>query len=301
MGSGTWVSKAFANYTSTTKGMSMDDFSNARGLSAQSIYKSRHLSDVLNPKNVMRECCDSEEHPHTLPVILALDVTGSMGGSAVKVAQKLNQIMTDLYADDTIQDIEFCVMGIGDLAYDEAPIQMSQFESDIRIAEQLDAIYFERGGGGNSYESYSAAWYMGVNHCKLDCWNRGEKGIIITLGDELPNPHLPVNGYMEGLAAVTGDKLQGDVETTELLKEAQNKFDIYHISVDDPDSSYEYNQRRYDLDYNWKKLLGEDHYFVSGLDGLPKTIVNIIQNRGNTPVITSGTKMNVTENNEVCW
>ena len=278
----------------------MDDFSNARGLSAQSIYKSRHLSDVLNPKNVMRECCDSEEHPHTLPVILALDVTGSMGGSAVKVAQKLNQIMTDLYADDTIQDIEFCVMGIGDLAYDEAPIQMSQFESDIRIAEQLDAIYFERGGGGNSYESYSAAWYMGVNHCKLDCWNRGEKGIIITLGDELPNPHLPIKGYA-GLAEVTGDKLQGDVETTELLKEAQNKFNIYHISVDDPDSSYEYNQRRYDLDDNWKKLLGEDHYFVSGLDGLPKTIVNIIQNRSNTPVITSGTKMNVTENNEVCW
>ena len=121
---------------------------------------------------------------------------------------------------------------------------------------------------------------MGVNHCKLDCWNRGEKGIIITLGDELPNPHLPIKGYA-GLAEVTGDKLQGDVETTELLKEAQNKFDIYHISVDDPDSSYEYNQRRYDLDDNWKKLLGEDHYFVSGLDGLPKTIVNIIQNTSN--------------------
>ena len=65
-------------------------------------------------------------------------------------------------------------MGIGDLAYDYAPIQASQFESDIRIAEQLDKIYFEGGGGGNNFESYTAAWYFGVHNCKLDCWNRGE-------------------------------------------------------------------------------------------------------------------------------
>ena len=202
MGSGSWTSRSFADYTTTTKGMAVEDFMDT-SFSAQELYKARRLSAALDPKIVMRECRDSEEHPNTLPVILALDVTGSMGGSAVKVAQKLNDIMTELYNDPNVQDIEFCIMGIGDLYCDDAPIQISQFESDIRIAEQLDELYFEGGGGGNSYESYTAAWYMGVNHCDLDCWKRGQKGIIITMGDELPNPYLPKNGRYCGLAEAT--------------------------------------------------------------------------------------------------
>ena len=160
MGGGSWTTKSFANYVTDTRGVSADTFA-TMSYTAQDMYKANHLSAVLNPMNVMRECCDSEEHPNTLPVILALDVTGSMGDASVKVAQKLNQIMTDLYSDDGVKDIEFCIMGIGDVACDDSPVQMSQFESDIRIAEQLDQLYFEGGGGGNSYESYSAAWYMG--------------------------------------------------------------------------------------------------------------------------------------------
>ena len=111
MGDGRWTSKSFADYTTTTKRMAVADFVDA-SFSAQELYKARRLSAVLDPKNVMRECRDSEEHPNTLPVILALDVTGSMGGSAVKVAQKLNEIMTELYNDPNVQDIEFCIMGI---------------------------------------------------------------------------------------------------------------------------------------------------------------------------------------------
>lgn len=283
MGAGTWTTSSFADYTVKTKAMSMDDFASATNMSAQTVYKSRGLSKVLNPYQVMRECCDSDEHPHTLPVILALDVTGSMGQASVKVAQKLNEIMTDLYSDADVPDIEFCIMGIGDLAYDAAPIQISQFESDVRIAEQLDEIFFEGGGGGNAFESYTAAWYMGVNHCKLDCWNRGQKGIIITLGDEMPNPHLPINsrGSMggPGLKAVTGDThLQGDVETASLMKEAQEKFDLYHISVNDEDSSYAWNNRNEQLDNAWRSLLGHDNYFIAGLNNLAATIVNIIKN-----------------------
>ena len=111
MGSGSWTSRSFADYTTTTKGMAVADFVDT-SFSAQELYKARRLSAALDPKSVMRECRDSEEHPNTLPVILALDVTGSMGGSAVKVAQKLNDIMTELYNDPNVQDIEFCIMGI---------------------------------------------------------------------------------------------------------------------------------------------------------------------------------------------
>ena len=232
-------------------------------------YESRNLAPVLNPKNVTRECCDSDEHPNTIPVILALDVTGSMGAAAKACAAKLNEIMTSLY--EKVNDIQFMTMAIGDFSYDRAPLQVSQYESDIRILEQMDQIYFEGGGGGNSFESYTAAWYFALRHTKLDCHNRGKKGIIITLGDEPLNPYLP-RGAVE---SVIGDKLQGDVDTKDLYREVTEKFDVYHISVDDSDSSYRYHQ--IDADATWKKVIG-DNYKVSTLQNLAKTISDIIVN-----------------------
>lgn len=279
MGGGSWTTRAFADYTVSTKACSFDAFTTASDMSTQEIFKNHKLNPILSPYKIMRECRDSAEHPETLPVILALDVTGSMGGASVRVAQKLNDIMTTLYSDVDIKDVEFCIMGIGDLYCDRAPIQISQFESDVRIAEQLDAIYFEGGGGGNSYESYSAAWYMGLNHCDLDCWKRGKKGIIITMGDELPNPYLPAQGMHGGLEGATGDTVLENVDTKALYKEASEKFDIYHISVEDADTSYKYY--KVNGDKMWKELLG-DNYKIASLDTLAPTITTIIKNSNTT-------------------
>lgn len=271
MGGGSWTTTAYNSYTCSTKGMDAVNYASLDGLNVQQAYKARTLHPDLNPYQITRLCRDSEEHPNTLPVILALDVTGSMGGAAVAVSQKLGPIMEDILSSADVADVEFCVMGIGDLYCDSAPIQMSQFESDVRIAEHLDKIFFEGGGGGNLCESYTAAWYMGVHHCDLDCWKRGRKGIIITLGDERINPAL----QKSDLVRTVGDSLQADVETSELYKEACDKFEIYHISVDDPESSYQRYNRSYGIDKPWKEILG-DHYLVSTIQRLPQTISGLI-------------------------
>lgn len=237
---------------------------------AQDMFKQRMIAPELDPKNKMRECCDSEEHPNTIPVILALDVTGSMGGAAVEVAKKLNVVMTSLY--ENVADVEFMIMGIGDLAYDNAPIQASQFESDIRIAEQLDKIYFEGGGGGNSYESYTAAWYFGLRHTKMDCWNRGKKGIIITMGDEPLNPYLPKNP----LSKVTGDNIQADIETKDLYEEVTHKFEVYHLAVNDSQTSYRYHESG--IKESFGKILDENHFRVASMDNIANAIVDIVTN-----------------------
>jgi len=270
MGSGVWNTKAVTDYATTTYGVSsLRDFTDSN-FTTQDIFTQRRLVKELDPYEVMRECCDSEEHPNTIPVILGLDVTGSMGEAAVKTAQALNEIMTTLY--DEVNDVEFCTIGIGDLAYDRAPIQISQFESDVRIIEQLDKVYFEGGGGGNTYESYTAAWYMGLKHCNLDCWKRGKKGIIITMGDELPNPYLPE--YK--LETIVGDKVQeGLLNTKTLYKLASEKYDIYHISIDDKDSCYGIYKNSLHLDDKWKELLGPN-YLVSDLNNLAANIIGIV-------------------------
>ena len=315
MGGGSWTKDAFRTYTTVTKGMSLDTtyavntvaassvdgvtdwaFSATDAISgtysAQEMFKARTLDPMLNPKNVIRECLDTEEHPNTIPIILALDVTGSMGDTAVEVAKKLNVIMTRLY--DQVSDVEFMIMGIGDLSYDNYPIQASQFESDIRIAEQLDKVYFEFGGGGNMFESYTAAWYFGTRHTKLDCWKRGKKGIIITMGDERLNPYLPVDGHRCGLANATGDTLQGDVETKDLYPEVSEKFDVYHLHV-----KHGYNFDEEGIKASFKQYLDDKHFREVNLDNIADEIVNIIVTSAESQNDNVGVTKN--ENGEIAW
>lgn len=292
MGGGSWTSTSYVNHSTTTRGFSsMDAFKSA---STQDLYRSRKLEDCLNPYKVIRECCDSDEHPNTVPVILALDVTGSMGSAASAVAKQLGDIMSKLY--ESITDVEFMTMAIGDLSYDDSPIQASQFESDIRIAEQLEKVYFEGGGGGNRYESYTAAWFFGLNNTKLDCWKRGRKGIIITLGDEPLNPYLPKHRLSDAL----GCQLQSDVETPELYNNASEKFDIFHIAINDPDTAYKYYSA--DIDESFGKLLG-GRLKVSTLQNLGRTITSIISEccSDYSSAVDSESKIEAEPNDLISW
>ena len=267
MGGGTWTKEDFVTYScSVGKSMETNGTVSLDGMSVQDMYKSVRLNASLNPYNVMRECRDSEEHPNTIPVILALDVTGSMGSTAMVVASELNTVMTNLFS--SVKDVEFLVMGIGDLAYDTSPIQASQFESDIRIAEQLDKIYFEGGGGGNNFESYTAAWYFAARHTDLDCWKRGKKGILITMGDEFLNPYLPA----KPLAKVTGDGVQEDISTASLYVEARKKYDIYHIHVD----HRQWGRGGEELKKSFTSILADQHFVSVSVDKVADTIVDIV-------------------------
>ena len=277
MGTSSWSNDDFVSYSKVThKNVSYDKAGRATldwmGMSAQETFSRRGIDPELDPYNVTRECCNTTEHPDTKPVILALDVTGSMGKAAQEVASKLNVIMTKIYNDKRISDIEFIVMGIGDLAYDRAPIQMSQCESDIRIAEHLDKIYFEGGGGGNQYESYTAAWYMGLYHTKFDRdIKNGKKSLIITLGDETLNPYLPINK----LATVTGDDqiAEEDVLTSHLFRAASQKFGIYHINVLHHKTPRSYTPY---VRPSWTLTIGEQNYFEKKIDEIEDIIPQII-------------------------
>lgn len=266
MGGGTWTTSAYKDYVKTTRGIA--DVDCITTSSVNQFYNARSIDPALNPKGVkFRECLDSEEHPNTIPIILGLDVTGSMGSACAAVARQLDKIITGLYAD--VKDVEFMVMGIGDFAYDSAPLQVSQFESDVRICDQLGKIWFERGGGGNSFESYTAAWYFALNHTKLDCWNRGKKGVIITLGDEPLNPYLPGREFNR----IFGYEGQ-DINTVDLYKQVTEKFDVYHIIITDPEGS---GWRYLDRDKeSWGKLLDGQHLFAKHSDELPEVIHDIV-------------------------
>lgn len=276
MGWGSWTT---ASYNTAVRSMGFSSTTAMASASVQEVYRENRLNPLLNPKNVVRECLDTEEHPETIPVILALDVTGSMGSAATMCASKLDEIMKELY--DKVNDVEFLMMGIGDLACDDAPIQASQFESDIRILDQTTKVYFEGGGGGNSYESYTAAWYFGLHNTKLDCWKRGKKGIIITMGDEPLNPYLPGHRLSEVLGTSTQD-----VDTEILYKEVCEKYDVYHIAITNNSC---YSRYKDEIKDSWGKLLNQ-HLITATSDELPKIISEIVteheNNYSNTVTVT---------------
>lgn len=292
MGSGSWSTASYATYNASV-GKSYCATTNR--VVNQEFHQVR-LDESLDPRRFsVRECVDSEEHPNTIPVILALDVTGSMGQSCKETAEALGVIMTDLYKK--YKDIEFCIMGIGDLDYDEAPVQMSQFESDVRIAVSLDKIYMEHGGGGNSFESYTAAWWMGLHRTSLDCLKRGRKGIIITMGDEPLNPYLPKNELNDAV----NESVQDDIRTDTLYKEASEKFDIFHIAVDDIHNCFA--RHKADILDSFGKVLG-DRLKVSSVNGLSSTIVECIDESlsGSVETAQEGPSQNiVNENGEITW
>jgi hypothetical protein len=290
MGSGVFTSSVFCDY-STSLGRSYDTVTNY--VSGQE-YTAKRMDEGLDPKKfTIRECVNSEEHPNTVPVILALDVTGSMGSACSETAAAIGKIVINLF--NRFKDVEFCIMGIGDLAYDRAPIQMSQFESDVRIAEALDKVYMEHGGGGNSYESYTAAWYMGLYHTKLDCFDKqNRKGIIITMGDEPLNPYLPV----EELNEETNGHAQGDVDTDKLYVDASKKFDIYHIAIDDKACMYRYYKG--EIENTWAKLLGSN-FKVSTINELSKTIEDCVAESIDKNHGSEANAQLLNENGEITW
>ena len=279
MGSGVYTTCSFSNYA-TSRGYSYD-VTTDRISGVQ--FESRSLKESLNPFQKIRECCNSDEHPDTVPVILALDVTGSMGKACKETASAISQIMGVLYKK--FKDIELMTMGIGDFECDTYPLQASQFESDVRVAKQMDEIYMEHGGGGNKYESYSAAWWFGLYRTKLDCFDKqGRKGIIITMGDEPLNPSLPKNNLISYLGKVEDNKQNSYLfDTKKLFEAASQKFDIFHIAIDDEEDCYD--SYKDDIASSFGKVLGKN-FKISTIENLKNTICDCIAEAiGNRQVV----------------
>lgn len=286
MGSGSWTTQSFYDSVKSRGFSSIDALAAA---DVRSVYKASTLSPALNPYMVVRECRDSEEHPNTVPIIIGLDCTGSMGRSCAMCLAKLNETIEALYKTST--DVQIMTMGIGDIEYDRMPLQATQFESDIRIFEQMNALVLEGGGGGNGFESYAAAWWFGLHNTALDCYaKRNKKGILITLGDECPGEWLRADMLRKYL----GCEAAKDMRVEDVYKAASEKFEIFHISISN-DSSYHFYKRQADAE--WAALMG-DHYCVATSNELPQIIAAIV-NQCN--YISPNTVVAFNADGEISW
>lgn len=262
MGSGTFDARAYRAFSASTSGKTTD-----------AIYSSRSINKNLDPKGVkIRESRDSVDNPNSTPVIVALDVTGSMGILADVIAREgLGVLFKEILDRKPITDPHLMFMAVGDANHDAAPLQVSQFEADNRIVEQLTQIFLEHGGGGNNFESYNLPWYFAARHTEIDSLTkRGKRGYLFTVGDE----EAPQDLTKAQIEKFIGDELESEIATGQMLTEAQRKYDVFHVIIEEGDYATMNADRVRD---SWRKLLGQHAISLADHKKLAETIVSTIE------------------------
>jgi hypothetical protein len=264
MGGGRWNASQWNNYASQNV-TSKSAVSGSRG-----IYTSTNLVDALNPIGANRESRDSNDNPLSNPIIVAVDVTGSMSHVLDAMARKgLPTLATEIYNRKPVSDPHIMFMGVGDAICDQAPLQVTQFEADIRIAEQLTKLWFEEGGGGNGEEGYALAWYFAANHTQIDSMEkRGKKGYLFTVGNDGPTTRL-TKAQAERFF---GDTLEEDISGEELLNMVSRKYEVFHLHLDDGRTSASDTIMK-----QWKDLLGERAIRLTDHTKMGEVIVSLLQ------------------------
>ena len=232
---------------------------------------SRKMSEDMSPKGlVIRESRDSEDNPVSLPIIIGLDVTGSMGYIPEAIIKEDLGVIIGGLKKGGVSNPQILFTAIGDHISDRHPLQIGQFEStDQLLVKWLESTYLEKGGGGGATESYFLAWLLGGKHTSIDSLEkRNLKGFIFTIGDEANHPKIDNNSLRE----IFGDTIKQEEYTDkELLEMAKEKYNVFHIHAND--GSYPNDKRV--LGY-WRDLLGQNLLIAETHKDIPNLIINAI-------------------------
>lgn len=275
MGSGRWDPDAWTSHKSSVSSKPINK-----------IFTSSSLKSNLNPHGVkVRESRDSAVNPNSTAIITGVDVTGSMGVLAETIAKEgLGTLFDEILKRKPVTDPHLMFMAIGDAYCDNSPLQVSQFEADARIIDQLKDIHVEGGGGGNHSESYNLPWYFAAMHTSIDCFEkRKKKGYLFTIGDE----EYPSALTVKQIQRICGDKVQSDMSSDDLFKMASKMYHVFHLIV--AEGGYVVGHGLDRVKKSWSSL-GQNVMVLSDYRRLSEVIVStieVIEGRDRDEVINS--------------
>ncbi len=246
--------------------------------SRDQIFTSRAMPDDMDPRQAaLRVAHDSEEHPNSLPIIVGLDMTGSMGFIPEDIVKNTLPDLMGTMLQAGVADPQVLFMGIGDFVYDRAPLQVGQFESSAELLDRwLTRVYLEGGGGGNNCESYNLAYLFAARHTEIHSWEkRQQKGFIFTIGDEPCAENIPAQVIAEVTAANEGRT----ISTKDILAEAQQRYEVFHLHVEHCDYATLDKRKA-----GWKELLGENFIVVKDYQQVAKIIADLVVSNTKAPV-----------------
>jgi hypothetical protein len=260
MGNSRWDSGQYGDYSKSVSSKT----------GAQIFTNTDGCHDDLNPtKFKVRESCDSHDNPESTPVIIGVDETGSMGYLATEIIKRsLGVVVEGIYTRKPVSDPHVLLAAIGDMNCDAAPIQLTQFEADVKIVEQIEKFYIEGNGGGNGGESYPGIWWFALNKTACDAISKkGRRGYLFTVGDESPHKIL----RKEHIKRFLDGDVEADVDINELLSALLERWHVFHLITP---TGATISQNAVEV---WKDLLGERAIVVDDHSKLGEVIVSTMQ------------------------
>ena len=262
MGMGRFNTADWANYNARhVDGRSRDEVFGARGMDPR-----------FDPARfAVRESRDSDFNPLSTPIILATDVTGSMGMIAHELMRNgLVTLTSEIYDRRPVTDPHILVAAVGDAFTDNAPLQATQFEADISLASQIRSLWLEGNGGGNDGESYSAAHLFAAWKTASDAFDkRRRKGYLFTIGDE------PIHDGLSGgqIANIFGTEERRGLTARQCLDLAQQRYDVFHIVIREGYASTQMSR----VLGSWEALLPGRTYVLEDYRRIAELVVSIIE------------------------
>jgi hypothetical protein len=193
------------------------------------------------------------------PIIVAVDVTGSMASWPFEIFDRLPLLYNTL--SQYKEDVEICFAAIGDAGVDRWPLQVTDFAHGYDLEQQLNALYGE-GGGGDAPESYGLfAWWV-ENHVSTP---RADRPFLIVFGDAPMHPTIP----RDQVQRLLGDQPEskglldrifgnspavGSFDSLEAWRKVATHWNAWFLRRPT-------GRKGDDVDRQWATALGADHVF----------------------------------------
>jgi len=235
LGKDRWKTADFVAADKDLKAKNVDAFDYSRKALSRS---DSTLSEWMDPSK--RGLCESKDPDQgegagkqTVSISIGIDVTGS-GQTTPRILREdlpqLMELVTDpLYiGENGWANVQ--IAGIGDVTSDRFGVQISNFESGLRVDERgLREVIMEGGGGGSKHESYELYLWYAKNRNRLDSWKRGQKGFMFIIGDEMPYETIRAKALYEYMGNPLGQERYVDTSLSSLMPGLKSLYQIYYI------------------------------------------------------------------------
>lgn len=189
------------------------------------------------------------------PLIVAVDVTGSMSSWPYEIFDRLPLLYQTL--SQFRPDLEVSFVAIGDATCDSYPLQVCDFAHGIGLEDQLNGLYGEGGGGGGARESYELFADYVLHNARAP--KARERPFLILYGDE---------GFYERVSAaqvryLIGADRRKDRDSDQVWGALAEAWNIFHLR-----KPYHGDDAR--IHDQWANVLGEER--ILRLDGPDRAV-----------------------------
>ncbi|MBC8335751.1 MAG: hypothetical protein ISR59_04415 [Anaerolineales bacterium] len=200
--------------------------------------KSRPNEKIIDPHKSIKSTSKN-------PLIIAVDVTGSMSSWPYEIFDRLPLLYNTL--SQYREDLEISFVAIGDAAVDTWPLQVTDFANGFDLEQLLGSLYGE-GGGGDAPESYGLFAHWVNTHVEIP--NAEEPPFLIVFGDI----HMHEKVSKKFVHQYLGDRVQTDVDSFKAWEKVTQNWNTWFLRRPT-------GRRGDQVDQQWAKAIGEKKIF----------------------------------------